>query len=101
MRKPGVSAPQFFHLDGWNGWRFAKEPAPELLRENGAITLAPGSLPDPGNELPLDPRLAGLAFDAAGRPISLAEDAFPVAATDLSYSRHGRIFIALPDQHRV
>ncbi|WP_437983198.1 phage tail protein [Sorangium sp. So ce117] len=93
MTPPGISAARFFHLDGWNDWRFVGDAVPSEVRfDRSGLHLPPsGRLPGPGRSaLHGDPELPmaslapsgparraearGLAFDHAGMPTAVQGD---------------------------
>ncbi|WP_394849954.1 phage tail protein [Pendulispora brunnea] len=126
MRPLGISAPKYFHLDGWNGWRLAYPEYP-VPRDWGVVfgpdglTLRAGELPNTELARPVHARARGLAFDAMGGAIAVRDDrrALCLAGArgtcepgapavwglpefrkatlgQLAVDRRGRLFVALP-----
>lgn len=119
MRGHGISAEKFLHLDGWNGWRLARA-SPEIDIGEDGLTLGVGELPPPPPLLlrsSTRPRHRGLAFDASGRAIAVAEtgrglgdaasscDGVPapwglderIRIGGMATDARGRLFVALPE----
>lgn len=83
MPNPGVSAERYFHLDGYNGWRFANrsgevepEHLPGVVVSAEGLTLPRGGLPAGVVDARVmgRARARGLAFDRLGRAYAVSED---------------------------
>ncbi|WP_437727127.1 phage tail protein [Sorangium sp. So ce861] len=124
MRPSGVSAARFFHLDGWNGWRFARSVPPRgVVFDRRGLHLPPAGLPPGQLVRPGRAEARGLAFDAAGAPFAGAEGGrglclvagraepppscwgLPDGARrrigGIAVDARGRMFLALPDEGEV
>ncbi|XXY47662.1 phage tail protein [Sorangium sp. So ce269] len=124
MGSSGVAAARFFHLDGWNGWRFARSAAPrEVVFDRRGLYLPPAGLPPGALARPGRVAPRGLAFDAAGAPSAVAEGGqglclvagraeppppcwgLPGGAArrvdGIAVDARGRMFLALPDEGEV
>ncbi|WP_437877868.1 phage tail protein [Sorangium sp. So ce513] len=124
MGSSGVAAARFFHLDGWNGWRFAPSAAPrEVVFDRRGLHLPPAGLPPGALARPGRVTPRGLAFDEAGAPSAVAEGGrglclvagraeppppcwgLPGGARPriggIAADGRGRVFLALPDEGEV
>jgi phage tail-like protein len=130
MKRWGISAERFLHLDGYNGWLFANrhgevEPdhVPGVVVTPAGLTLPRGGLPKTvvAPDVMAKAMARGLAFDKMNRAyaVNVARDGFclfggcdapPGPCFDLggvtslggiAIDMRGRLFVALPDAGEV
>jgi phage tail-like protein len=130
MKRSGLSAARFLHLDGFNGWLFADrahevepEHVPGIVEDVRGLTLPRGTLPrtSVAPEVMALATAHGLAFDRMGRAYAVREDhrgfclfagceapPAPCFGLDdvgriggIAIDARDRLYVALPDRGEV